>query len=58
VALATNTASDREVDPEVFIQELHHFAQHPLHREEIAWIKDLLDEKDLNLTPPPSWDRQ
>jgi len=46
VALATNTTSDREVDPEVFIQELHNFAQHPLYRQKIACIRELLGEKD------------
>ncbi|MCL0094487.1 ADP-ribosylglycohydrolase family protein [Dehalococcoidales bacterium] len=41
VALAT-----REVEPEVFISELHHFTQHPLYQQKIAGIKALLKEKD------------
>ena len=46
VALATNIASDREVDQEVFIERLHNFAQHPLYRQKIACIRELLGEED------------
>ena len=46
VALATNTTTDREIDPEVFIQELHNFTQQPLYRQKIAGMKELLGEDD------------
>ena len=46
VALATNTPPDREVDPEVFIQQLHNFIQHPRYRQKIACIGELLAEED------------
>jgi len=46
VALAVNAQPNREVDQEAFIVKLYNFAQHPLYRQKIAGIKDLLGELD------------
>ena len=46
VALAINTPADREVDREIFIEQLYNFAQHPLYRQKIACFKELLGEED------------
>ncbi len=46
VALAVNAQPNREVDQEAFVAKLYNFAQHPLFRQKIASIKDLLGERD------------